>query len=110
MTAHTDVQIIEQDGKPAFAVVPYEYWLKLSGNDDSVFYPHEVVGYQLKQGLSLIAAWRKYKKLSQQQMADRLGITQPAMAQIEKQGAKPQGKTLARIASVLGVDVEQLRD
>ena len=38
MTAHTDVQIIELDGKPAFAVVPYDRWLELSGNDDRVFY------------------------------------------------------------------------
>ncbi len=110
MIAHTDIQIIELDGKPAFAVVPYDRWLEISGNDDNVFYPHEVVGYQLKQGLTLIAAWRKYKKLSQQELADRLGISQPAMAQIEKPGAKPQEKTLLKIAAVLGVSVEQLRD
>tara|TARA_R110002167_G_scaffold98718_13_gene259443 strand:+ start:34 stop:282 length:249 start_codon:yes stop_codon:yes gene_type:complete len=78
--------------------------------DDSVQFPHEVVGYQLEQGLSLIGAWRKYRRLTQADLATRLGISQPALAQIEKPDAKPQPKTLARVARALGVSVAQLRE
>lgn len=75
---------------------------------DEALIPHEVVGLWLKDSISLIAAWRKYKKLSQQELADRLGISQPAMAQIENPGAKPQRKTLQKVAAALGLSVEQL--
>ena len=111
MSGHAEVQIIEQGGKPAFAVVPYDRWLELIGEqDEDVYLPHEVVGYQVKEGLSLIAAWRKYKGISQTIVADRLGISQPAMAQIEKVGSRPQERTLVKVAAALGVTVTQLRD
>ncbi len=111
MSVHTDIQIIRQGGKPAFAVVPYDKWLELTGSEDeNIYTPHEVVGYQLKQGLSLIAAWRKYFKITQKELAAKTGITQPAIAQIEKPDSKPQAKTLAKIALAMGLDVEQLTD
>lgn len=110
MREHTDIQIIKHDGKPAFAVVPYEQWLELTGqHEQEVYYPHEVVGLQLKQGLSLLAAWRVYKKLTQKEMAEKLGVSQPTVAQMEK-SPKPQNKTLEKWAEALGVDVEQLKE
>ncbi|MCW7555254.1 helix-turn-helix domain-containing protein [Endozoicomonas gorgoniicola] len=109
MNIPTDVQIITHSGKPAFAVVPYDQWLQLTGQNNEVYFPHEVVGFQLK-GHSLIAAWRKHKKLSQEQLADRLGISQSAMAQIEKSDSKPQTKTLERVANALGISTLQLKE
>ena len=109
MNKHTDVQIITHSGKPAFAVVPYEQWLQLTGQTDEVYFPHEVVGFQL-QGYSLIAAWRKYKKLSQTQLADQLGISQSAMAQMESKDSTPQPKTLDRVAMALGIITKQLQE
>ncbi len=111
MSGHTEVQIIKQGGKPAFAVVPYDQWLELTGGEDRVEYiPHEVVGLQLKQGLSLIAAWRKYKGITQQELGDKTGMSQPAIAQIENSESKPKTKTLGKIAKALGVRLEQLAD
>ena len=111
MSVHTDIQIIRQGGKPAFAVVPYDKWLELTGSEDeNIYIPHEVVGYQLKQGLSLIAAWRKHLKITQKELAAKTGITQPAIAQIEKPGSKTQKKTLAKIALAMNIDVEQITD
>ena len=109
MNIPTDIQIISHSGKPAFAVVPYDQWLQLTGQTAEVYFPHDVVGYQL-QGYSLIAAWRKYKKLSQGQLADRLGISQSAMAQIESRDSKPQTKTLERIANALSITILQLQE
>ncbi|WP_252179225.1 helix-turn-helix transcriptional regulator [Endozoicomonas sp. 4G] len=109
MNIPTDVQIITHSDKPAFAVVPYDQWLQLTGQDTEVYFPHEVVGFQL-QGYSLIAAWRKYKKLSQVQLADQLGISQSAMAQIENTESKPTDRTLSRVAQALGITVKHLQD
>lgn len=78
--------------------------------DEQIHIPHEVAGLCLVEGLSLIAAWRTYKGLSQAQLADRIGVTQPAIAQIEKEGAKPQVRTLQKIARALGVQAEQLTE
>jgi len=112
MNVHTDIQIIRQGGKPAFAVVPYDKWLELTGSDENenIYIPHEVVGYQLKEGLHLIAAWRKYLKITQKELAARTGMTQPAIAQIEKPDSKTQRKTLEKIALAMNLDVEQITD
>lgn len=111
MNVHTDIQIIRQGGKPAFAVVPYDKWLEITGNEnENIYIPHEVVGYQLKEGLSLIAAWRKYLKITQKELAAKTGMTQPAIAQIEKSESKPQEKTVKKIAMAMGLDIEQVTD
>jgi len=39
-----------------------------------------------------------------------LGVTQAAVAQMEKGGANLQDKTLARMAEALGATVDQLMD
>ncbi|MFK0571070.1 helix-turn-helix domain-containing protein [Endozoicomonas sp.] len=109
MKTPADVQIIHLGGKPAFAVVPYDQWLQMSNQADEIWFPHEVVGYQL-QGLSLIAAWRKYRKLSQEQLANRMGISQSAVAQMENPGSKTKKQTLERVARVLEIAVRQLED
>jgi DNA-binding XRE family transcriptional regulator len=112
MNVYTDIQIIRQGGKPAFVVVPYDKWLELIGSneDENIYIPHKVVGYQLKEGLSLIAAWRKHLKITQKELADRTGMTQPAIAQIEKPDSKTQRKTLKKIAQAMNLDVEQITE
>ncbi len=83
----------------------------LTGSEDeNVYIPHEVVGYQLKEGLSLIAAWRKHLGITQKDLAAKTGMTQPAVAQIEKTGSKTQRKTLKKIAKAMSLDVEQVTD
>ena len=112
MKEHTDVQIINQSGVPAFAVLPYAEYLALIGQHDDadVYIPNEVVGLCIEKGLSLIAAWRTHQGLSQTELANRMGVTQPAVAQLEKAGAKPQKRTLVKAAKALGVQVAQLTD
>ncbi|WP_034838127.1 helix-turn-helix domain-containing protein [Endozoicomonas numazuensis] len=82
--------------------------IKSLREDKEAYFPHDVVGFQV-QGFSLITAWRKYKKLSQEQLADKMGISQSAMAQIENRDSTPQLKTLERVAEALGIQVEQLQ-
>ena len=61
MTAHTEPQIIMNDGKPAFAVIPWEEYQELLGqydNDSETWIPHEVVKATMLEGVSLVRAWR----------------------------------------------------
>ena len=78
--------------------------------DENIYILHEVVGYQLKQGLSLIAAWRKHLKMTQKELAAKTGMSQPAIAQIEKPESKNHKKTLEKIALAMGLDIEQISD
>lgn len=113
MSARTEVQTIFQNGKPAFAVVPYAAYLRLLETGRRIpggeAVPHEVVRLHLIDGLSLRRAWREYLGLTQAEVAARLGTTQPALSQLESPTARPRRATLARLAKALGLRIEQLR-
>ncbi len=109
MTTRTEVQIIEQNGKPAFAVIPYEAYLKLLPPEESTI-PHEVVGLVVKNGMNLIKAWRTYLGLTQSQVAKEAGISQAALSQMENKEKNLRTKTLEKLAIAMKLDVEQLRD
>ena len=57
---------------------------------------------------SLVRAWREYKGLSQAEMAERMGISRPAYAQLEAKDANLRTTTVHRLATALGVQWEQL--
>lgn len=101
MNTPTNIQILNgPDGAPAFVVIPYADYVANHPADDLV--PNEVVGFMVKEGLTAIGAWRRYLDLSQQEVAERIGITQPAYAQ-QEQAAKPRKATRERIAQAFGI-------
>lgn len=110
---NTNVQIIEQGGKPMFAVIPYEDYLAAFGNaviskptiEDAV--PHEVMRYVLREDYSLARAWREYLGLTQGEVATKMGISQSALAQMET-STRPRKATRQKLAEALGINVEQL--
>jgi ribosome-binding protein aMBF1 (putative translation factor) len=112
-TTLTNVQIIEQGGKPAFAVIPYADYVAAFGNafisqskvDDTV--PHEVMRYVLREDYSLARAWREYLGLTQDEVSAKMGITQSALAQMETSN-RPRKATRQKLAEALGINVEQL--
>ncbi|MCX7634998.1 MAG: helix-turn-helix transcriptional regulator [Syntrophales bacterium] len=113
MNAPTDIQIIKQNGKPAFVVIPYDEYLKFRKPyipDDGESVPHEVLGLTIMKGYTLIRAWREYLGLTQKDVAEKMGITPTAFSQIETGEKKIRKKTLEKVASALGVGVEQIRD
>ncbi len=71
--------------------------------------PHDVVDKHIVQGQSLIQAWREFKKLTQEEVAQQMGISQSAYSQMEKPDASLQRTTLQKIADALGLMPEQLR-
>lgn len=106
MSAPTNnIQIINgPDGRPAFVVIPYEQYLSQQGAGDLI--PHEVLS-RIVDGATPIRAWREYLELTQEQVAGRLGISQPAYAQQESV-ARPRKLTRERIAQAFGIRPDQL--
>ena len=115
MNAPTSHQILTHNGKPAFAVVPYAEYLRLmkyadGRPDEEVTLPHEVVKMSTLGGMSLIRAWREYQGLTQEEVARRMGITQPAYARIESGKTQARIATCKRLAEAIGVEWEQLTE
>ncbi|WP_416422838.1 helix-turn-helix transcriptional regulator [Pseudomonas sp. App30] len=103
--APTNIQVInDPDGKPAFVVIPYDQYIATHGCADLI--PHEVVS-RVVDGLTPIRAWREYLDLTQEEVARRLGVTQPAFAQQEAV-ARPRKATREKIAAAFGIRPQQL--
>ncbi|MFH1296181.1 MAG: helix-turn-helix transcriptional regulator, partial [Bacteroidota bacterium] len=106
----TEVQIIKKDGKPTFAVIPYEEYIKLLPSEEDSTIPHEVVGLVIKKGMNLLKAWRTHIGLTQKEVAKRAGISQAALSQMEKNNNELRNATLQKLATAMGLSVEQLQD
>lgn len=90
----TDEQITEID---------YE-----KGENDSVTIPFEVVKLKHKHQVNLLGAWRIYRNLSQQEVAEKTGLSQSAISQAERKDSKPQRKTLERFSVLYDCTIEQM--
>ena len=63
--------------------------------------PGEVVSFMLNDGLSPIAAWRKFRGLSQADLAARAGCSQVWLSKIESGAARGAAKLRRAIATAL---------
>ncbi len=120
------VQIIEKDGREMFAVVPIEAWRELlekaemledvaaydraaaalaSGEEELV--PGELVD-RLAAGEHPVKVWREYRGLSQHQLAERSGLRQSYVAQIELGHRRGTVDAYRRLADALGVGIDDL--
>lgn len=109
-----NVQVIKVNNVPAFAVIPFDEYenmcrrLTVAENlDAKIKFPLEVSEMHALKGYSLIKSWRIYRKKTQKEMAELLGITQGAFSQIEK-STRNQMETLRKVAAILDVKVEHL--
>lgn len=114
MSVHIEPQIIKQNGKPAFAVIPWNDYQELLHNhiesdDSDVWFPNEVVKANVR-GESLIKAWREYLKLTQSELAAKGGMKQSALARLENNTVNPRKSTLLKLAKAMGISLEQLLD
>jgi len=107
--------ILKANGVPAFVVLPYDEYVQLAGKKSDVgripadgTTPHEVVRLAVKNGWSMIRAWREHLGLTQTELARRLEIRQPSYAAMEATDAKPKKATRQRIALAMGITLEQL--
>ena len=121
-----DIQIIERDGKPEWAVLPYEEYLQLLDQSELLedirdfdtinaaidrreeeLIPAEVV-YAILDGENPIKVWREYRELTQQQLADTAGISKPYLSQIETGKRMGTAEILSAIAKALDVSLDEV--
>ena len=125
------IQLIERDGKPEWAVLPYDEYLRLveqaeklwkeqviSDSDydaakaaiergDDELIPSEVV-FAILDGENPIKVWREFRELTQQQLAETAGISKPYLSQIETGKRRGTTEVLATIANALNVSIDEL--
>ncbi|MHB1015307.1 MAG: helix-turn-helix domain-containing protein [Desulfurivibrionaceae bacterium] len=72
------------------------------------YVPHEVVGLHIERDITYLRAWREYLGLTQAEVAERAGITQAALSQMESGEAKLRKATRKKLAKAMGLNPEQL--
>ena len=118
------IQFIEQDGKPAFAVVPIGLWRmlaeRLEDADDVAAYDREkaaedgariplaVVQATLLDDVHPVRAWREHRGMTQAALATAVGVSRAFICQIEAGERIGSVDTLAAIARTLGVSLDLL--
>jgi len=107
-----DCQIIYHNDRPAFAVIPYDQFEAMMRRfvDLPKEVPPEIRHFIEVEGMTWVKAWRTFRNLTQADVADLMGISQPAFAQMEKCVASLQRSTMEKLAKALKVDVKQLMD
>lgn len=121
-----NVQLIEKDGKPEWAIIPYETYLRLveeaemledirdydavkaaieRGEEELI--PSEVV-YAILDGESPIKVWREYRGFSQQELASAAGISAPYLSQIEAGKRTGSTEVLLAIAKALNMSLDDV--
>ncbi|MCA1784702.1 MAG: helix-turn-helix domain-containing protein [Desulfotignum sp.] len=112
MSAPTNnVQVIRQNGVPAFAVIPYDdYLAMLPEKIESDSVPREVAEKAILEDMPMIKAWRLHLGLTQKEVAKKAGITQAALSQMERAENTNRNVTLEKLALAMGVSVGQVQD
>ena len=120
------IQLIERNGKPEWAVLPYEEYLHLieqaemledirdydaakaaieRGEEELI--PSEIV-FAILDGENPIKVWRKFRQLTQQQLAEEVGISKPYLSQIETGKRRGTTEVITTIAKVLDISIDEL--
>lgn len=115
--------IKDEEGKDQYVVIPYSDYFRMrlalleyddedesdwedipyeSDIYDNVMLPGEVCDVMHKENVSLQAAWRILRGLSQQEVAAKLGISQSAVSQLEALDSRPQKRTREKLAAIYG--------
>ena len=121
------VQLIEKNGHPEWAVIPYEEYQDLIAaaemledvrdydlakqriQEGEELIPSEVT-YAILDGENPLRVWRSYRGLTQQQLADAAQISKPYLSQIESGKRAGTAEVLGRIADALDVSIEDIVD
>ncbi len=121
-----NIQIIEKNGKPEWAVIPFSEYeklrealedaedikdietnLKAIQDGAEIAIPGEVT-FAILDGTNPIRAWREYKHIKMNALAKNVGISSAYLSQIENNKRNPTIDTLKNIAKELDIDIETL--
>jgi DNA-binding XRE family transcriptional regulator len=121
------IQVIEKNGQIEWAVIPYADYQKLLDAAEMLadiraydeakarlqageeLIPSQVV-YALLDGENPIRVWREFRVLTQQQLADKAGISKPYLSQLESGKRRGTTEVLKRIAQALAISLEDVAD
>ena len=113
MKTHINYQTIDYQGNPAFVLVPWDDFKRIrplleGDNIRAAGIPQEIVEAHLLRAIPMIRAWRDHIGITQRELAVRIGVSQAAVAKLEKPSARPRRATLEKIAEALGISIEYL--
>jgi DNA-binding XRE family transcriptional regulator len=121
------VQVIERNGKPEWAVIPYEEYRRLVEEAEMLrdvraydeakkaiaegeeLVPSDVT-YAILDGGSPVRVWREHRGMTQQQLAEAVGISVPYLSQIESGKRRGSTEVLSAIAKALGLTLSDIVD
>ncbi|MDD5094811.1 MAG: helix-turn-helix transcriptional regulator [Dehalococcoidia bacterium] len=119
------VQIIEKDGKPEWAIVPYNVYAQLLADAEILqdiqdyeaakrgieegeeLVPSQLT-YAILDGQNPIKVWREHRRLTQQQLADLAGISKAYLSQIETGKRTGSTEVVASIAKALHLSLDDI--
>ena len=119
------VQIIERDGTPEWAVIPYKEYLRLVEEaemledireydkaieaiaDGEELIPNGIV-YAILDGENPIRVWREFRGLTQRELAEAAGISKPYLSQIETGKRSGTTEVLSAIANALDLSLDDI--
>ena len=117
-------QIIYQDGKPAFAVLPWKHYecfkkhvaeadltdealMTLAELDDDEVIPM-YVSERLSAGEHPVKVFREYRDMTQKALAETVGISPEYVSQIESRTKQASVDTLKALAEALSLNLDDL--
>jgi ribosome-binding protein aMBF1 (putative translation factor) len=121
------VQVIEKNGKPEWAVLPYEEYERLVEEAEMLqdvraydeakkavaageeLVPSEVT-YAILDGANSIRVWREHRGMSRKRLAEASGLSTSYLSQVESGKRKPSPEALAAIARELGLEPDDIVD
>jgi DNA-binding XRE family transcriptional regulator len=121
-------QIIEKNGRPEWAVIPYNEYLNLieiqedtvdtgtiektlrSLSDGTEELVPALMVNRILDGENPITVWREHRNYSIAKLAEVCSVTASAISQIEKRKRQPSIGLLRKIAAALKVGMDDLLD
>jgi Predicted transcriptional regulator len=115
-------QIIEKNGKPEWAIIPYAEYQKLletletlddvrafdeAMNSQEELLPAKMVR-RIVEGGNPIRIWREHRDMSQAELARAAGITPPYLSQLESGARKGSTRALRSLARALQTDIDDI--
>jgi DNA-binding XRE family transcriptional regulator len=116
------VQVIEREGKPEFAVLPFEEYETLLERLEDLEDARDLQEYRanpeesfpatfaerLLEGKNPIKLWRGYRGMTQGALADKVKVTVAHISQIESGKRECSVKLLRALSKALNIDMELL--
>ena len=120
-----NIQIIENNGAPEYAIVPFDEWEKIISRMEDLedirdarnisaeiaageeTFPADFVK-RLSVGESRLKVWREYRKLTLAKLAKTCGVSIPAISQIENNKRTPSVDLLVKLSKALCCEMEDL--